>query len=134
MLADARRVGALGQALAVEGDRQRRHADRLAAGARLQQAAGGVEVRVVEQVPGLGDRRERHADRFQPGGELLLRVLARELVEARNEPGALLRTLAVGSQTGILKKIDQAEVAAERLPLRVGHDADEKSPAARGLE
>src|ERR1041384_7292106 len=72
--------------------------------------------------------------RLYRGGELLLRVLARELVEAGNEPGALLRTLAVGSQTGILKKIDQAEVAAERLPLRVGHDADEKSPAARGLE
>src|SRR5262245_48093662 len=106
MLADARRVGALRQPLAVEGDRQRRHVDRLAAGARFEEAAGGVEVRVVEQVPGLGDRREGHTDRFQLRGELVLRVLASELVEARDEPGALLDALAIGPQTGILKKIE----------------------------
>src|SRR5690349_23543950 len=98
MLAHAGRVGALCEALAVEGNRQRRHADRLAAGARFEQAAGGVEVGIIEQVPGLRDRRERHADRFQLGGELLLRVLARDLVEARDEPGALPDTRAAGAE------------------------------------
>src|SRR6185369_10227171 len=100
--------------------------DRLAAGARLDQAPRGVEVRVIEQVPRPGDRRERHANRFQLGGELVLGMPLRDLVDARDEPGALLDALAVGSQTRILKKISQPEIAAERLPLCVSHDADEE--------
>ena len=91
-------------------------------------------MRIVEQVPGLGDRRERHADRFQLGGELALRVLARELVEARDEPGALLHPLAVGLEARIGGELVEPEFAAERVPLSVGHHADEEASAARGLE
>src|SRR3954452_16195439 len=120
MLADARRISALAQALAVERDGERRHVDRLAARARFQQAAGGVKVRIVEQVPGFGDRRERHADLLELGGELALRILARELVDSGNEPGARLHPLAVCPEAWIRSKLVEPEFAAECFPLGFG--------------
>src|SRR5262245_160193 len=86
VLADLRRIRPLRQPPAVELDRERRNVRSLAGVPRLEQAAGSLEVRVVEQVPGLGDRRERHADRLQLGRQRLGAVLPGDLVDAGNEP------------------------------------------------
>src|SRR5262245_64272788 len=52
VLAHGRRIRALLQALAVQLDRQRRDMDALSRDFRLQQAARGLEMRILEQVPG----------------------------------------------------------------------------------
>src|SRR5690242_16698153 len=56
VLADAGWIQALGEALAAELDRQRGRVDGLRADAGFEQAARGVQVHVVEEVPRLCDR------------------------------------------------------------------------------
>src|SRR5262245_58502784 len=82
-LADPRRVVALRKALAVEFEWQRRCAKgRAARVADLGQAARGLQVRVLEEIPGLGDRRVGQADRF----ELLLQFRTFPALEDLREP------------------------------------------------
>src|SRR5438552_3607924 len=75
VLSDRGRVGALRQPLAVEFERQRRHVDRFSVYERLDHAAAGIQVRIVEQVPWLGDGCERQADALELVRKCLLAVL-----------------------------------------------------------
>src|SRR5204863_10052942 len=97
------------------------------------EAARSLEVRIVEQVPGLGDRRERQADALEVRREFVLGVAPHELGEPWNQPAALLDAHAVGLEAGVRRELRLAELAAEDLPLRVGDDADEEL-AILGLE
>src|SRR4051812_16995788 len=83
VLADFRRVRALREPLAVEFDWQRRNMRALSHVPGLEQAAGSLQVRVVEQIPRFSDRREWHADGFQLGSELLLRMPFGYFVDSR---------------------------------------------------
>src|SRR5688572_19588209 len=129
MLAYARRVRALAQALAAQGEGQGRYADRLVAYLDGQQSAPCVEMRVVEQVPGLGDRRERQADGFELRAELAQRVLLGDVIDLRQKPATFLYAFCVAAQTLVLGQFRCAELAAEHFPLRIGHHADEQAPA-----
>src|SRR5712672_2191179 len=98
MLADRRRVGALWQPLAVELERRRGNVVGFIADARLHQPAERVQVRIVEQIPGLRDRRERQPDLLELRREACLVELLYQRGEGGQEPAALLHALAVGLQ------------------------------------
>src|SRR5437868_6383771 len=117
MLADLRWIAALRQALSVQLDRQRRNMRALSHVPGLEQSARRLEVRIVEQVPGLGNRRERHADRLELRRQLVARVLLRDLVDTRNEPRAFLHAHGVGPESLVLLQIPDLKLAAEDLPL-----------------
>src|SRR5258706_12873822 len=130
VLADFRWVHALRETLAVHFDRQRRNIRALSHVPGLEQSAGCLEVRVVEQVPGLGDRCERHADRLELRRQLVGGMFLRDLVDPRDEPRAFLDAHAVRLESLVSSQIINLKLAAKDLPLRVGDDADEQSAAA----
>src|SRR4051812_15881319 len=98
MLAQLRRIAALAKALAIQLQGKCRDLDRLVADAGRYEAAEGVEVWIVEQVPGLGDGRERQADLLEFCSQFLRVVLLQQFRKPRQQPAPLLDAHAVRLQ------------------------------------
>jgi len=126
VLAQGGRVGALLPARVAQAEGQRgQDADLAVREARLEEAAAGRELRVVEQVLGPRDRREGQVGALAQVHDLGERHAAEHAPQLGQQPVALGDAVVVRRQARVREQVVAAELAAEALPLLVRRHAHE---------
>ena len=121
--------------LAVQGQRQQ-HGLAVAAVGQGDggQRAGGVEVRVLEQVVRTGDGRERQALVLEDLGNMRGAIAGHGFAQQRHQPAAGLHAVVVAAKARIVAQLGQAEGIAELAPCAIADHGQKDLLAALNFE
>lgn len=100
----------------------------------IEQTVSGGQMGIGEEVDRLADGRPGNLGRLAAFDDLGLGIFPEDVLQRRQQPGALIDAALIGSQTRVCGHLVEPEDLGEALPLLIAGDADEQGAVIAGFE